>query len=145
MINVKKNQLLSEYKNGHLLYSEKNTATEMNFFSLNLNNVRRTQIKISSKKISAFFFTTLACTTERAECGACRGRHAISTSYKRSAAAPDCDIFICIFFRKGKNQKNGQKGIINTDRLLILMAQKQKACQRHFTPNEVGVKLICFS
>lgn len=28
----KKKQLLSEYKNGCLLYSEKNTATEINFF-----------------------------------------------------------------------------------------------------------------
>lgn len=57
----KKQQLLSEYKNGSLFYSKKNTATKMHFFfSLNLNNVRRTQIKISSKEISAFYICNVS-------------------------------------------------------------------------------------
>lgn len=39
------------------------------------------------------------------------------------------------FFKKQNNQKNVQKGIISTDRLLILMALKQKDSQIHFTPS----------
>lgn len=43
--------------------------------------------------------------------------------------------FVFFFKKKQNNQKNGQKGIISTDRLLILMALKQKDSQIHFTPS----------